>query len=76
MAQKNPHKRFGPVSQTTMAFSLVTNWKKLTTLPTEFDTLQIFNGIRVFSMVMVVFGHSYIYQLSGAFSNPARLVDL
>lgn len=73
MSLKNPQKRFGPVSRTIMAFSLINNFNKLVSLPTEFDTLQLFNGVRAFTMIIVVFGHSYIYQASGAVVNPKEI---
>ncbi|CAG9329041.1 unnamed protein product [Blepharisma stoltei] len=72
---QDPEKKFEGKLGLLMTFSAIHNSSKLFVLPIEKDNLQIFNGIRVFGMLYIIIGHSYVYQLSAAITNPNQAID-
>ena len=57
-------------------FSIQTNFQKLITFPQTSDNLQVFNGIRVLSMVIICVGHSYTYSFNSPSVNPTRITEI
>jgi len=52
-----------------MAFSLPTNWKKLTTISHSPSALNSLDGIRILSTLWVVAGHKIIFTLQEPWTN-------
>ena len=60
-----------------MCFSYMSNLNKLvSSIPGANPRLEILNGIRVISILWVIFGHTYYYILSSPVMNPTKIIDI
>lgn len=57
-------------------FCISDNWSKIINVPGDSNTLSVFNGIRVLSMLLICLGHNYSFSFTGPTVNPARAFDI
>lgn len=73
---QSPEKQLKGYKSILVCFSIITNFKKLTTLPQHSDNLQVFNGVKVIGMLWICEGHNYTYSFNSPSVNPGRALDL
>lgn len=73
---ENPPSSCGSsAKQILIAFSLITNTRKLLSTSTSSGTLTAVNGMRVLSMWWVILGHTYVFNI-GLLDNVLDFVEL
>lgn len=53
-------------------FSIIRNGKELVKFDKNND-LNLFNGLKVMTMIVVLFGHKFLYMVSSPFMNGQRM---
>lgn len=76
VGKQTPDKRLRGWKALITSFSITSNFEKLVTVPDHYDHLQLFNGIRVFGMLNISFGHTYIYSFAAPLANPFRVFSM
>lgn len=75
LAKNFPSQGFDKKYPILINFSLIKNFNILTTTPDNIENTYIFNGIKVLSMLLVTFAHSYYYAKFSPIQNPDQLKD-
>lgn len=69
-SKEDPNNDLTYLSSILICFSVPNNISKLFIFPESSSNLQVFNGIRVLSMVLISLGHCYVFTLSSPLANP------
>ena len=57
-------------------FSFTNNLSKIFSYPSDSNNFQLFNGIRVLSMLFICFSHNYVNSFAAPSKNPTRAISI
>ena len=75
LANKFPDSNLREKHNLLVCFSIVQNFEKLISMPQQSENTHVFNGIKVFCMLLISFSHSYVYQIGSPLVNPMKVLE-